>query len=273
MFQRKRIVIGNWKMHTSLADAMILTETIRHGLESLHDLDVVLCPPFVWLYPVKEALGRAGPVHLLLGAQNVYHEEEGAYTGEISIKMLKPLVRFIIIGHSERRYKIGVGEDDAIINKKVRLVLSHGLHPILCVGERVKQFKRGRGRPRIEHGKDITEQLKAGLAGVSPAEIPRVVVAYEPVWAIGTGDPATGEYAQKQIDRLRKVLSDEYGSEAAEATRIIYGGSTDSENAPEFLKQPGIDGLLPGGSSLKASEFILMCKLAAKDHKLANVTG
>jgi len=269
MNHRKPIIIGNWKMHTTLADAMVLTESFLHGLERIEGVDVIICPPFIWLYPVKEALGGGGPENLQLGAQNVFTEEDGAYTGEISIGMLKGLVRHVIVGHSERRYKIGQGESDEMINKKLKLVLAHGLHPILCVGERVRQVKRGRGRPRLEHGKDIVEQLKAGLLGVEPGEINRVVIAYEPVWAIGTGDPATGEYANNEIKRLRDALGKWYGSEIAENTRIVYGGSTDSENAPEFLDQPEVDGLLPGGSSLKASEFILMCKEAATAKKVA----
>jgi triosephosphate isomerase len=263
---RKPIIVGNWKMQTTLADAMILAETIQHGLESITDCEAVLCPPYTWLYPVKEALSQGSPSHIQLGAQNVYSEEEGAYTGEISIKMLKGLVRFVLVGHSERRYKIGAGEDDTTINKKLRLISSHGLRPILCVGEKVKQVKRGRGRPRLEHGLDIVEQLKRDLAGVANEDMPKVVIAYEPVWAIGTGDPATGEYANTQIARLRQALQEWYGQEVANLTRIIYGGSTDSDNAPEFLAQPEIDGLLPGGSSLKASEFILMCKQAATIH-------
>ena len=266
MYKRKPIIIGNWKMHTLLSDAMILTEAIQHGLESVRGLDVVLCPPFVWLYAVKEALLRGGPIHLSLGAQNVFTEEEGAYTGEVSVKMLKGLVSYVIVGHSERRYKIGRGEDDATINKKIRLILAHGLHPIVCVGERVKQFKRGRGRPRLEHGKDIVEQLKEDFVGVAPHDVLRTVIAYEPVWAIwseGKGDPATGGYANEQIARLRAALGEWYGGEIADGTRILYGGSSNSENAPEFLRQPEVDGLLPGHASLKASEFILMCKEAA----------
>ena len=259
---RKPIIIGNWKMHTTLADAMVLTELLRHGLEPLEGVDVVICPPFVWLYPVREALS-GGPTHLMLGAQNVFVEEEGAFTGEISVTMLKGLVRYVIVGHSERRYKIGAGESDEVVNRKLRLVLNHGLIPILCVGERVKRAARGRGRPRKEVGKDIVEQLKAGLLGVEPTHVSRVVVAYEPVWAIGTGDPATGEYANREIGRLRQALGRWYGQGVAEATRIIYGGSTDSDNARDFLSQSEIDGLLPGGSSLKASEFLLMCKMAA----------
>ena len=270
---RTPIIIGNWKMHTGLADAMVLTETIQHGLEHIEGLDVVICPPFVWLYPVKEALGSASPTHLHLGAQNVFTEEEGAFTGEVSIKMLRNLVRYVLVGHSERRYKIGQGEDDSTINKKLRLVLAHGLHPILCVGERKKQVKRGRGRPRLEHGKDIVEQVQKGLDGVAIGDITKVIIAYEPVWAIGTGDPATGPYANEQVGRLRDALAKWYGSEVAEATRIIYGGSTDSTNAEQFLGQSQIDGILPGGSSLKASEFLLMCKIAAEKGKKGAMTS
>lgn len=261
---RKPIIVGNWKMQPNFADAMVLVESVKHGLEGLEGVEVILCPPFVWLYPVKEELSQGAPTFIKLGAQNVFGEEEGAYTGEISIKMLKGLVRYVIVGHSERRYKIGAGEDDETVNRKLRLVLSHGLHPILCVGERIKQVKRGRGRPRLEHGKDIVWQLKAGLGGIEGHDVSRVIIAYEPVWAIGTGDPATGEYANEQIGRLRQALLTWYGKEVAGDTRIIYGGSTESRNAEEFLAQPEIDGLLPGGSSLKASEFILMCKQTAE---------
>lgn len=260
---RRPIIIGNWKMHTTLADAMVLTETLLHGLEHIEGIDLVICPPFPWLYPVKDALSNGGLKQLQLGAQNVFTEEDGPFTGEVSIRMLKGLVHYVIVGHSERRYKIGDGEDDQTINKKLKLVLSYGLHPILCVGERVKQVKRGRGRPRLEHGKDTVEQLKAGLVSVAVHEIPKVIIAYEPVWAIGTGDAATAEYANEQTGRLRHALQNWYGTEVAETTRIIYGGSTDSENAPQFMGQDGIDGLLPGGASLKASEFILMGKEVA----------
>ncbi len=261
---RKPIIVGNWKMHTTLADAMVLTELLRHGLEHVEGLDIVICPPYPWLYPVKESLDKGGPAHLMLGAQNIFAEEDGAFTGEVSVRMLAGLVTYVLVGHSERRYKIGSGEDDAIVNKKTKLVLAHRLQPILCVGERAKQERRGRGRPRLEHGTDIVEQLKLGLEGVAAKDVSRIIVAYEPVWAVGTGDPATGEYANQQAGRLRKSLRDWYGEEVAESTRIIYGGSTDNENALEFLKQPEIDGLLPGESSLKASEFILMCKQTAK---------
>jgi triosephosphate isomerase len=260
---RRPIIIGNWKMYTNLADAMILTEAVKHGVEHLEGVDIVLCPPFPWLYAVRQELAGGGPTHLSLGAQNVFTEEEGPYTGEVSVRMLKGLVRFILIGHSERRYKIAAGEDDATVNKKVKLALSFGFQPILCVGERAKQEKRGRGRPRLEHGIDIVEQIKRSLAGIPAGAVSRIVVAYEPVWAIGTGTPASGEYAESQIVRLRTALKDWYGAEVAELTRIVYGGSTDSQNASEFLRQKNIDGLLPGGSSLKATEFIFMCKIAA----------
>jgi triosephosphate isomerase len=248
-------------MNTTMADASVLTTQIRNSVGDL-DVDVVLCPPFVWLVPVAEILEKS-PKNLFLGAQNMWFAKSGAMTGEISPLMLKGLAKFVILGHSERRSHFQ--ESDELINDKIHAAFEANLTPVVCVGElkKMHEKKRGRGRPAsLELKSDVTHQLRAALESVSRPNVEKLIVAYEPVWAIGTGNPATGAYAAEVIGRLREVFAKKYGRETSERVRILYGGSVDSENVREFIYQPDIDGVLAGGASLKAKEFIKICREA-----------
>lgn len=259
---RKPLIIGNWKMNTTLADAMVLTTSIKNAITDL-DIDVVLCPPFVWLYPMAEILERA-PKNIHLGAQNMWFADSGAMTGEISPLMIKALAKYVILGHSERRAHFN--ENNALINDKIHAALKNDLIPIVCVGElkKMETDKKSRGRPtKIDLKSDINTQLKGSIKEISRDDIEKIIIAYEPVWAIGTGNPATGAYAAQVIASLRKIIQEKYGSNVADRIRILYGGSVDSENVREFIYQPEIDGVLAGGASLKSKEFIKICREAA----------
>lgn len=264
---RRPIIIGNWKMNTSLADATVLATQIKNAAEDLDSVEIVLCPPFVWLVTLAEILNPpagGGPDNLYLGAQNMWFAEKGAMTGEVSPLMLKGLVRFVILGHSERRSHFG--ESNALINDKIHAAYLNKIIPIVCVGEIKKMpSTRGRGRPtHVEIKSDVVHQLEEALKGVNKEQAEKMVIAYEPVWAIGTGKPATGAYAAEVIARLRMVFQKKYGASVAERVRILYGGSVDSQNISEFILQPEIDGVLAGGSSLKSKEFISICQQAAR---------
>lgn len=235
---KRSIVVGNWKMHaTSVGDAHILATTIRNNVAKLN-LEVVLCPPYVWLCEVKNILGRSTKLHV--GAQNVFFEPEGAYTGEISPLMLKGLAKFVIVGHSERREHFE--ESGFEINEKVIAALKAGLSPIICVGERKKK-----GNPS-EPIRELTE----ALANVPKKYYPQIVIAYEPVWAIGTKDNADPEYVARMAVRLRETVHAD--------TPILYGGSVSSKNVIEYAKRPELDGVLVGGASVRASEFVKICR-------------
>lgn len=260
---RRPLVIGNWKMNTTLSDAMVLAGSIKRAAEDLDSVEIVLCPPFTWLVPLAESLEH-GPKNLYLGAQNMWFADSGAMTGEISPVMLMDLVKYVILGHSERRSHFV--ESNALINDKIHAAFHHGMTPIVCVGELrpMQNLKRGRGRPdRLTTKSDIILQLKRALQGLSVQKAEKLVVAYEPVWAIGTGKPATGAYAAEVVSSLRRVFKQKYSQNLAEQVRILYGGSVDSKNVREFVWQPEIDGVLAGGASLKAKEFIAICKDAA----------
>lgn len=255
MHTRTPIIGGNWKMNTTLASAKALAEGVagacqRDGL--LSGAQTAVFPPFVYLQAVRQALGDSG---VLLGAQDVYFEAEGAFTGEVSAAMLKDVgVKIVLAGHSERRHVIG--ETDAIVNRKTRAVLDAGLHVILCVGEKLEEREAGKTHEVNER------QTVEGLRGVSAEQMARVVIAYEPVWAIGTGKTATPADAQDAHAKIRGVLARLYGPEVAGATRIQYGGSMKGSNAAELLAQPDIDGGLIGGASLKADEFVSIVRAA-----------
>lgn len=247
---RTPIVAGNWKMHTTVPEALALVEVMRSALEPITTVERVVCPPFVALWPLHERLRGTS---IRLGAQNVYSEEKGAYTGEISPLMLAGVVDYVIIGHSERRHLFG--ESDELIGRKVRAALAHGLQPILCVGETLAENEAGATEAVVRR------QLESGLAEVESLE--HVVLAYEPVWAIGTGRPATPEGANAVMGRLRELIAVRYGAAAAEAMRILYGGSVTPENFPSFMAMPEIDGGLVGGASLKADSFVALVRQAA----------
>jgi triosephosphate isomerase (TIM) len=247
---RKPLIAGNWKMNTVLEEAKSLVRAILNELDGTDGVEKVLCPPFISLAAVKELL-KGTPVKL--GAQNMYFEEKGAYTGEISPIMLTDLCDFVILGHSERRQYFF--ETDEIVNKKVKKAFESGLKPIVCVGESLKDNETGKAE------QVIAGQVKAGLAGISPTN--QLVIAYEPIWAIGTGRAATGKQANTTIGLIRGIVAGLWNRETAEAVRILYGGSVTGNNIAEFIAEPDIDGALVGGASLKASDFVSILKQTA----------
>jgi len=251
---RKKIIAGNWKMNKSFGDAQDLASGVRRELAECREVDVVLCPPFTSLKAVGEAIENS---LLKLGAQDMHWESDGAFTGEISAGMLRDLYcHYVILGHSERR--AGFGENDEIVNLKVKAALAANLIPIMCVGETLEQREAG------ETQEVVRRQVDGGLAGVD-ASSGDVIVAYEPVWAIGTGQVATPEQAQEMHAFIRELLVGALGEKAAGATRIQYGGSMKPDNAKELLEQPDIDGGLIGGASLDARSFVEIVRAAMPD--------
>lgn len=243
---RRPFIAGNWKMHLDRASAVALAEGVAKKAEQVDGVDVAICPPSVFL----DAVGRAvASSKVSLGAQNMYHQDEGAYTGEISASMLRDLgCRHVILGHSERRHVLG--ETDEEVSKKVHAALRAGLQPIVCVGELLTEREAGRTLEVIR------AQFDGSLAGLSTEQVLRVVIAYEPVWAIGTGKVAAPSQAEDVHLDLRKLLEDRYNREVADTIRIQYGGSVKPENAAELFAQPNIDGALVGGASLKVDSFM-----------------
>lgn len=249
------LITGNWKMNTTVAEAIDLVKAMRKELDKVSNVEKVVCPPFVSLAPVQELLKKSS---IKLGAQNLYFAEKGAYTGEISPLMLADLCEFVIIGHSERRQYFN--ETGEVINKKVAAALKAGLKPILCIGERLEENEAGKTE------EVVTEQLKSALAGI--ADLDGLVIAYEPVWAIGTGKAATSEQANKTIAFIRQNIVQLYGDKTAQEMRILYGGSVTATNAAEFMQEPEIDGALVGGAGLKATEFLsIVTQTAVIKHK------
>jgi triosephosphate isomerase len=248
---RKPLIAGNWKMNTTLEEADRLVRAILNEMDGIDGVEKVLCPPFISLVAIKELLRGTS---IELGAQNMYFEDKGAYTGEISPVMLADLCDFVILGHSERRQYFF--ETDEIVNKKVKKAFEIGLKPIMCVGESLKDNETG----KTEHV--ITNQVRAGLAGISPTG--QLVIAYEPIWAIGTGKAATGKQAEVTIGLIRTIVAGLWNRETAVAVRILYGGSVTSTNIAEFIAEPDIDGALVGGASLKANEFVSILEQTAK---------
>ena len=243
---RKPIIVGNWKMNLDLEDARRLIVEIRQGLRDIDErkIDIVVCPAFVHLQSVNFQL----PVNIKLGAQDVFWKKGGAYTGEISPDMLKDVgCRYVIIGHSERRQ---LGETDEMINKKISVLLDRDLFPILCLGETKEEKEKNLGDSKIK------EQVIKDLEGIKTQVVEKVIIAYEPVWAIGTGKAAKGEEVNKTAKLIRKVIEGRYSKNQADKIRILYGGSVDQRNVKEFVNQSQIDGVLVGETSLKANKFI-----------------
>ena len=247
---RVPLIAGNWKMNTTVTEAVNLVREMKDDLEKIPGVDKVICPPFVSLAPLKEILSGS-PVKL--GAQNLYFAEKGAYTGEISPLMLAGLCEYVIIGHSERRQYFG--EDGDVVNKKVTAALKTGLIPILCIGEKLEENEAGKTE------EVVTGQLKAALENID--DIGGLILAYEPVWAIGTGRAATSGQANETIAIIRNCVSGIYDSRVSARIRILYGGSVTAVNTAEYMSQPDIDGALVGGASLKAAEFIGIVARAA----------
>ncbi|HEV3006912.1 MAG TPA: triose-phosphate isomerase [Pirellulales bacterium] len=243
---RRPFIAGNWKMNLAGAEAVALAQAIAKGAARLSHIDLAVCPPSVYLARVGEALAGS---NIGLGAQNMYFEPSGAFTGEVSAAMLVDVgCRYVILGHSERRHILG--ETDEAINRKVFAALAAGLCPIVCVGELLAERSAG------QTAQVIRRQFDGSLAGLSPEQMRRVVIAYEPVWAIGTGKVATPMQAEEVHLDLRKLIEARYNTDVAQAVRIQYGGSVQASNAAELLSQANVDGALVGGASLKADEFL-----------------
>lgn len=250
---RKPILAGNWKMNMTIADATEFVRDIRRGLNAVKGVDRVLCPPFTALATVQELVQATG---IEVGAQNMYWAEKGAYTGEISPAMLKEVCQYVILGHSERRAYFG--ETDEGVNYKTKVALAHGLKPIICVGETEAQYDAGQTE------KVVGGQVRGCLAGLTTEQVAGLVVAYEPVWAIGTGKAATAAGAGAVIGlTIRGAIAELYGEATAQAVRVQYGGSVKPANVAEFMAHPDIDGALVGGASLKP-DFVELVRIAAE---------
>jgi triosephosphate isomerase len=251
---RTPIVAGNWKMNKTVEEARSLVYSMTLKLREIEGVEKVLCPPFTALLAVSAQLQGTD---IGLGAQNLHWEEKGAYTGEIAPAMVAEFCKYVILGHSERRAYFG--ETDETVNKKVQAALAHHLTPIVCVGETENEYESG------QTGEVVRRQIRLGLANVDPANAPGLVVAYEPVWAIGTGKASSGENANAVLaDHIRPALAELFGAETSQAIRIQYGGSVTAANADEFFGQPEIDGALVGGASLKVDEFVAIVQAAAR---------
>ena len=244
---RKPLIAGNWKMNMDRAGTTELVQAIALGAADVDSVDLLVCPPSLYLATAADAaLGSS----VAVGAQNMYHEASGAFTGEISAGMLNDVgATFVILGHSERRQYI-MGESDADVNQKTKAALAARLTPIICVGELLEEREAGKT------AEVIRQQFEGSLAGLSEADIAKTVIAYEPVWAIGTGKVATPEQAEEVHADLRKLLTERYNESVAAGVRILYGGSMKPDNAGELISQPNVDGGLIGGASLKAGDFL-----------------
>jgi triosephosphate isomerase len=255
---RKPVVAGNWKMFKTVAEARHMVSEMVPGLQTIKGVEKVLCPPFTALLAVNALLEGTD---IGLGAQNMYWESSGAFTGEISPLMLAELCQYVILGHSERRAYFG--ETDSTVNQKVHTALSIGLKPIVCVGETLDENESGLTRDVV------SRQITNGLAGLSlqvdDSNTVDLIIAYEPVWAIGTGRAATSDGANRVIaEDIRPALAALFGERVAKIVRVLYGGSVKADNASDFFSQPDIDGALVGGASLKVSEFIQITQSAAE---------
>ncbi len=251
---RTPIIAGNWKMHKTVAEAFTLVEQMREELSQIRGVEKVLCPPFTALYYVS---GLLRGTDIGLGGQNMYWEEKGAFTGEISPGMLQELCQYVIIGHSERRKYFA--ETDEMVNRKVKAAFQHGLAPIICVGENLQQNEAGLTEEWV------SGQVAAALDGLTGTQVKTLVIAYEPIWAIGTGKPATGHGANAIIGKVvRGTVASLFGDQIAQAMRVQYGGSVNPGNITEFMSQPEIDGALVGGASIVAEQFIAITRLAAE---------
>jgi triosephosphate isomerase len=244
---RTAIIAGNWKMNygpkQAARFAMEIVPALDQLLRKYTDMLSILCPPAISLAAVQEVLSATPTQHLELGAQNMYFEEKGAYTGELAPNMISEFCTTVILGHSERRTIFG--ETDELVNKKMLAAFSHNLRPIVCIGENLQQYEAG------ETEKVIYSQVNRSLAHIPAQHAAHLVIAYEPIWAIGTGRAATAEGAGNVITRIRQLYREMYGEQAANALRILYGGSVTSANISEFMVHPDIDGALVGGASIK----------------------
>ena len=243
---RRLLIAGNWKMNLTLANSLDLAENLKKAAAGVSNVDIAVCPPSVYVQPVALTLKNS---NIGVGGQNIYYEKEGAYTGEISAGMLKDIgCQYVILGHSERRNVLG--ESSELVNLKTRAALIAGLIPIVCVGELLKERKAGTTEQVVRR------QFDGSFSGISAEDMKKCVIAYEPVWAIGTGEVATPDQAEEVHAALRKMIEKNYNKEVAETVRIQYGGSVNDHNAKEILAKPNVDGALVGGASLKVDPFM-----------------
>lgn len=247
---RKPIIAGNWKMHKTIAETAELVSGLKAAVAGITEVEVVVCPPFTALAKAAEV---AKGSNIAVGAQNMYWEEKGAFTGEVSPTMLKEAgCKYVILGHSERRQFFG--ETNQTVNNKIKAAYQYGLLPIVCVGELLEEREAGQTEQVVR------QQTENSLAGLSQEQVKQLVVAYEPVWAIGTGKTASKEDAQQVIGFIRRILAEMYGQELANLVRIQYGGSVKGDNIAELMAQPDIDGALVGGASLTVEAFAPIVK-------------
>jgi triosephosphate isomerase len=248
---RTPLIAANWKMYTDPESAFELMDSMLEDLDAIDGVDIVICPPYVSLETFGDLFDAT---NLFLGAQNMFWEDKGAFTGEVSPLMLKGMCDYVILGHSERRQYFHETDED--IRLKIEAALRHNLMPIICVGEHLEHHEAG------QTYEVVSTQVRSALENLSAADIgAQCVIAYEPVWAIGTGRPATGEGANKTIGDIRQIVSVLHGQAVAQSIRILYGGSVNGKNIAEFVSQPEIDGALVGGASLDPNEFIRDCGL------------
>lgn len=252
---RRLLIAGNWKMNKGPKETDVLLSGLKEEIDTIPEtVDVLVCPPFVSLTNAQKQLDGYG---VSLGAQNVHFEDNGAYTGEISLSMLAELdCEYVIVGHSERRQYFG--ETDKTVNARTKKILNGGLSPVICVGELLEQRKKD------QHETVVRNQVRAALVGVESSDVPNTVIAYEPVWAIGTGETATPEQAQEMHKLIRSEIADLYDEGTAANVRVLYGGSMKPANAEDLLSQEDVDGGLIGGASLKADTFASIIRTAAK---------
>ncbi len=251
---RTPLIAGNWKMNNTHHEAIKLVQQLGYELagHNYSQVEVAVCPPFTSLRTIQTLI-EADRLEFTLGAQNMHYEQSGAYTGEISAGMLKALrVKYVILGHSERRELFG--ETDQVVNRKVKVAFQSDLLPIMCCGETQPEREAGQTESKVDR------QVREGLAGLKADQLRDVVVAYEPIWAIGTGKTATPDDAQQTISYIRKVIANEFSQEVSDDVRILYGGSVKAGNARTLLGQPDVDGALVGGASLDAAEFAAIVK-------------
>ena len=252
---RKPIIAGNWKCHLTSPEAVALVQQVRKPLDGLEEVEIVVCPPYTSLSAVKNQLASSS---MVLGAQDLFWEPQGAFTGEVSAPMLADAgCRYVIVGHSERRRYFG--ETDETVHRKLLAALAHGLTAIVCIGETLEEREQGKTFDVL------TRQIGGALSGDAAQDIARLVLAYEPVWAIGTGRNATPEQVQEAHRFIRERLATLFGTQPAQAVRIQYGGSVTAENARRLLSQPDVDGALVGGASLNADSFVAIVKAAIQN--------
>lgn len=248
----QRLIVGNWKMNLGPHEASLLVHRLETKIAAVSGVEIVICPPFIDLYPISRDLDKK---KLRLGAQNIHYLDQGAFTGEISPTMLKGLVDYALIGHSERR---AMGEDDKLIAKKVAAAFRNGITPVLCVGESLSD------REHNLSTKVVIDQLTANLHQLTASDVAELVVAYEPVWSIGTGKFATPDQIMPVIHAIRNTVEELYGESSGSGVRILYGGSVTPDNAEAYLNLDSIEGLLVGGASLNYEEFVNIIKVAQK---------